>query len=42
MKESVKIIGAQRNANDRLSDAKPFGPETAKKAKAFHSGFPEY
>lgn len=42
MNETIKAIHANRSGKKKLSPVGRFGPEVAKKAKAFHASFPEY
>ena len=41
MKECIKAVHLEHK-NENLSNVKRFGPTNAKKARAFHSSFPEY
>lgn len=42
MNESLKLTQLARTENQPLSSVERFGPQTAAKARAFHSSFPEY
>lgn len=42
MNESLKLAQITRTENQPLSSVERFGPESAAKARAFHSSFPEY